>query len=142
MKAIILTQGQRTMVDDADYDWLNQWKWYATANRVGGFYAGRKVPVPGGGYHHILMHRQILGLGRFDPRQGDHIHHNTLDNRRSEIRVCTPQENSLNRRIGLKRRTLKKQSNACRMDDLYIRRASRQVCLFDFRDYLPPFNRK
>ena len=30
MKKIFLTQGQFTIVDDADYEWLNQFNWYAS----------------------------------------------------------------------------------------------------------------
>jgi len=29
MREILLTQNKATKVDDADYNWLNQWKWYA-----------------------------------------------------------------------------------------------------------------
>lgn len=42
------------------------------------------------------MHRQILGLEFGDRRQGDHKNHNTLDNRRENIRVATPSQNSQN----------------------------------------------
>ncbi len=41
-KLIPLTQGKVTIVDDADFDWLNQWKWYAFKNR-NTWYAGRDI---------------------------------------------------------------------------------------------------
>jgi len=28
MKHIELTQGKRAVVDEADYEWLSQWKWH------------------------------------------------------------------------------------------------------------------
>ncbi|KKN21672.1 hypothetical protein LCGC14_0923000 [marine sediment metagenome] len=93
MKNIKLTQGKFAIVDDADYVWLNQWKWCAYKPPTGGFYAKRK-----GSGRTILMHRQILGLGPGDKRQGDHIFHNTLDNRRNNLRICTGQENQRNRK--------------------------------------------
>ena len=89
MKQIPLTQGQVALVDDADYDWLNESKWCAVKDRNGNFYATR-------GY--IQMHRQILGLGYGDKRQGDHQNHNTVDNRRSNVRICTNQQNAMNRK--------------------------------------------
>lgn len=29
MRKIKLTQGKYTVVDDIDFDWLNQWNWFA-----------------------------------------------------------------------------------------------------------------
>ncbi|KKL49351.1 hypothetical protein LCGC14_2316410, partial [marine sediment metagenome] len=46
----------------------------------------------------IKMSRQILGLERGDKRQADHINHNTLDNCRVNLRVCTIQENQMNQK--------------------------------------------
>ena len=95
MKEIPLTQGQFAIVDDADYDWLNQYKWCACKCR-GNFYAIRQST-------HIYMHRQILGLERGDKRQGDHQNHNTLDNRRDNLRVCTHRENLRNQKLQKKK---------------------------------------
>ena len=37
MKIIPLTQGKFAMVDDADFERLNQWKWYANWDGLGSF---------------------------------------------------------------------------------------------------------
>lgn len=89
MKKIKLTQGQFALVDDADYDRLNQHKWYAKKDRNGNFYA---VQVP------IYMARQILGLQDGDSRQADHINRSTLDNCQDNLRICTNQQNQMNRK--------------------------------------------
>jgi hypothetical protein len=88
-REIVLTRGQVTIVDAADYDWLMQWNWIASCKKTQRFYALRR-----GG---IAMHRQILGLAKGDRRQGDHIHGNTLDNRRSELRIVTQGQNQMNK---------------------------------------------
>lgn len=96
MRDIPLTQGKVALVDDADYDWLNQWKWYAHKARSGGFYAMRRS-LENGKYFTIRMHRQILGLEQGDKRYSDHQNHNTLNNCRDNIRICTSRQNSMNR---------------------------------------------
>lgn len=95
MKQIKLTQGQYALVDDADYDWLNQYKWYALKDKdCDSFRAVKR----GKNHRQIIMARLILGLEHGDKREADHIDHNTLDNRRNNIRICTHQENMLNRK--------------------------------------------
>ena len=92
-REIPLTQGQITIVDAADYDWLMQWKWCAIyAPNVRGYYAVRTDR----GYI-TRMHREILGLKRGDIRRGDHISRNTLDNRQSNLRIANRAENGWNR---------------------------------------------
>lgn len=95
MKYIPLTQGKYAIVDDEDFEWLNQWKWYAQKVRNGYFYAMRNS-YQRGKRHMILMHRQILGLEYGDKRKGDHRNHNTLDDRRDNMRICTSQQNRYN----------------------------------------------
>ena len=94
MKKIKLTQNKYALVDDRDFDFLNQWNWYArkTPNSwyVQRMYK-RKV---------IIMHRVLLSpKGDFLKKsvQVDHKNMNGLDNRRSNIRICTKTENDRNR---------------------------------------------
>lgn len=47
----------------------------------------------------IFLHRVILGLTDDDPRDGDHINRDPLDNRRSNLRIVTHAENCQNRRL-------------------------------------------
>lgn len=91
-REIPLTQGQVAIVDVADYDWLSEFKWYAAfASNIQSFYAVRRS-----GHDRVYMHREILGLVGGDKRFGDHISGDTLDNRRSNLRVATHAENKRN----------------------------------------------
>lgn len=91
MKHIPLTQGKVAIVDDADYEWLNQWKWCAVKKKSGIFYASR-----GQGKATIAMHRQILNIP--EGAQADHRNHDGLDNRKCNLRLCTPAENQWNQK--------------------------------------------
>lgn len=44
----------------------------------------------------VLMHRQILSMPIGDQRLADHANRNTLDNRRSNLRVCSKAQNNCN----------------------------------------------
>jgi hypothetical protein len=91
MKQIPLTQGKFALVDDEDYDWLMQWKWYYALG-----YARRNEQV-NGGRRVILMHREILGGVLLPGLVGDHVNRDGLDNRRSNLRVATYRQNCSNR---------------------------------------------
>jgi len=96
MKQIQLTRGKVALVDDADYERLNQWKWCAIKNH-NTWYATRYITKLDGKHTSISMHRVILGLKNGDPRQCDHINHNGLDNQRENLRICTHAQNQHNR---------------------------------------------
>jgi len=89
MKEIKLTKGQVALVDDEDFEWLNQWKWYASQSPCGIFYAVRTSK-------HLTMHRLIMNTP--DNMEVDHIDHNGLNNQRSNLRNCTSRQNHMNRR--------------------------------------------
>ena len=89
IRYIALTQGKFAIVDAADYEWLNQYKWYVSCSSPGMYYACRQSEG-----RSIMMHRQIM-----DPPAGhvvDHINRNSLNNRRGNLRVCTQAENVRN----------------------------------------------
>lgn len=92
MKEIPLTQGKVALVDDADYEFLNRWKWCASKG-VSTYYARRKVKH-NGKKTTIAMHQVILEI--LKDMEIDHINHNGLDNRRSNLRVCTHAQNQYN----------------------------------------------
>lgn len=83
MREIPLTKGAVALVDDEDYDRIAATRWYLT----GAGYACR--------LHSQLMHRVIASAPA--GLHVDHINHDKLDNRRANLRVCTPSENGRNR---------------------------------------------
>ena len=92
MKKIKLTKGKFALVDNKDFDWLNQWTWCLNSNG----YAVRDV----GGRKNkkrILMHRLLnktpKGLST------DHVNRNKLDNRKSNLRTVTQSQNILNAKL-------------------------------------------
>jgi len=93
-KQIPLSQGLFALVDDADFEWLNQWKW--SANKIGNtFYAirkERKRPFQ----KTIYMHREIMNTPK--GVQVDHINRDGLNDTRANMRNCTIAENSYNRK--------------------------------------------
>lgn len=96
-KEIQLTQGKVALVDDADYLYLNQFKWHIYKQNRNNFYA-RTVIYQNKKRIGIVMHRLLL---KCEGKIIDHISGDGLDNRRSNIRCCTKSENPLNRRINI-----------------------------------------
>lgn len=102
-RQIRLTQGQLATVDAADFDDLNKYKWCAWWNPcTRSYYAVRYATYTDASGKtkktSVYMHRQILELHRGDHRQGDHINHETLDNRRGNLRIATRSEQQHNTR--------------------------------------------
>ena len=93
-KEIQLSQGKSAMVDDEDFEYLNQWKWYLIKPGGNIYYARRKVYY-GKKYTQIYMHREIIKCDGFII---DHISGNGLDNQKCNLRVCKREQNALNRR--------------------------------------------
>lgn len=99
MKEILLTQSLTTQVDDEDYDFLNQWKWYAFKTPFG-YYAVRNSKNSDLEYNKrstIFMHKILLNISNNSLVEGDHIDRNKLNNQRYNLRRAMPVQNCINR---------------------------------------------
>jgi hypothetical protein len=83
MKEILLSQGKVALVDDNDFEWLNQWNWCISQ----GYAVRHKNPSS--------MGRLILDAP--DGMQVDHKNGDPLDNRRENLRLATQADNQHNR---------------------------------------------
>ena len=86
MKEITLSHGLVTLVGDEDFETLKQYSWWPNPDGQTR-YALRHV-YEGDRRTTIGMHRQIMNA----PKGAvvDHMSHNGLDNRRENLRICTP----------------------------------------------------
>ena len=82
-------------VDDDLYDDLIKYNWSISSNG----YAQRRTLKPDGKESTISMHRQIMKLTFGDSDYVDHINGNRLDNRKSNLRLCTHTENLHNSKL-------------------------------------------
>lgn len=94
-KEITLTQGKISIVDDMDFEYLSDYRWYAGLHH-GYWYAQTCSRGDSGKYITVRMHRKILGVGI--GVLVDHIDGDGLNNVRSNLRPATRAENSRNSR--------------------------------------------
>ncbi len=87
MKYIELTQGKRAIVDDEDFDYINQWKWCLSTRG----YAERSFKLNGKS-RIIKMHRLIMNF----PKEIDHIDNNRLNNQKNNLRIVSRSQNRTN----------------------------------------------
>lgn len=100
MRVIELTQGHVTTVDDEDFERLAQYRWHARSGKDG-IRAARSVNYQKEdgkrACYTVYMAVEIM-----NPQNGmvvDHISGQTLDNRRSNLRVCKKSDNCKNRKL-------------------------------------------
>lgn len=91
MVEIELTKGKVAIVDDEDYGLIVGFSWHY----CGGYATAKKKSKETNRFYHVCMNRLILGVedSRFVV---DHINGDKLDNRRSNLRVCTQAQNRRN----------------------------------------------
>lgn len=91
MKEINLTQGKVALVDDEDFEYLNQWRWSAARYSDNIYYAASRVKGKS-----ITMHRLLMNSDK--QRQVDHKDGNGLNNQKSNLRFANYSQNGSNRR--------------------------------------------
>ncbi len=87
IRPIPLNDGKIAIIDEADYELVRQYKWHCYDRYVICSPHGKERTT-------ISMHRLIM-----KPPAGfvvDHINQNKLDNRRSNLRICTQSQNKAN----------------------------------------------
>jgi hypothetical protein len=102
MRKIELTQDQFALIDDEDFDRVNQFKWaaqkrpqkykdvyIAVRSKQVGYINGKQK------FKRVFMHRYILDVK--DDMQVDHINGNPLDNRKENLRLVNNRQNGQNR---------------------------------------------
>jgi hypothetical protein len=82
----------KVMVDDDDYDRVAALNWSASNDR-GKFYFHNRISVK----EKITLHRLLMGFPK--GKYVDHINGDTLDNRRSNLRVCSNGDNLRNGKL-------------------------------------------
>lgn len=91
-----LTRGLYSIVNANLYDYLMQWRWQAckgTAKYQPKYYVNTRLKWQG---KFIWISLPQLLFGMEPTTEYDHANHNTLDNRRSNLRRCTRLQNNQN----------------------------------------------
>lgn len=95
-----MTNGRTAVIDAEDVCLVSKYKWSAAAVKKGFVYATAHVNKKT-----LYLHRLLVGAA---PRQAvDHINHNTLDCRRTNLRLCGYAGNAKNRRANKSSRGIK-----------------------------------
>lgn len=94
MKQIKLTQGQFALVDDEDFEYLNQFDWGAVKGH--NTYYAKKSGYDKGKKPQIKMHRLILKITD-SKTLVDHKDGNGLNNQKNNLRSSNKSQNGINR---------------------------------------------
>lgn len=91
--------GYKVLIDEEDWERLKGYKWYADRQAVEkkGKYYFRTDIHENGKKTHIFLHRTIMCCSKGDGTNIDHINGNTLDCRRSNLRLATVSQNGCNK---------------------------------------------
>jgi len=108
MKQIQLTKGHFTTVDDDDFEWASKLRWYYAKG-----YAVRNTQKKCG-QRQVYLHRMIANT--LDGMFTDHVSGNKLDNRKSNLRTCSKQENNRN--------ATKRKDNKTGFKGVYLKKSS------------------
>ena len=92
MAIIKLTKGFSCVVDDADFEQLSQHRWCVMGPVNGGYYAIRRV-------QNVIVSMARFLTGALKGQVVDHINGDSLDNRRSNLRLLRQGDNIRNAKL-------------------------------------------
>jgi hypothetical protein len=107
MKKIPLTQGKFALVDDGDFEFLNEFNWKLVSDG----YAARNERIAGKIktiYIHRIVNKTPKGM------QTDHINGDRLDCQKPNLRNCTNSQNQMNSPKKLTKRSTSKYKGVCK----------------------------
>ena len=81
-------KGEPFMVDNDDFEKIKEFCWHKNSS---GYLSGRDKDG-----ERVLLHRLIMNASKGE--FVDHISHNTTDNRKSNLRICTRSQNGMNKK--------------------------------------------
>ena len=113
MKEITLTKGRIALIDDDDFELVMQYKWFYRTKGYAWRLQRKGEPKP---RSQQSMHRLIMGCP--EGYHIDHINGDKLDNRRSNLRTCTRQQNASNMSIRKNNKTGLK--GVCKQGNSYV----------------------
>jgi len=90
LKKIKLSNGEFTLVDDKDFNYLNQFRWYLNGTSKYAIRYGKIDNKP----RVIFMHKEVMSISK--GTEVDHINRRTLDNQKNNLRLCTRLQNQGN----------------------------------------------
>lgn len=96
-KLIPLTKGRFTKVSNEDFEHLSQIAWYMDNDLYAGRWSGKPRAM------HVYIYTELMGCSL--PTRGryivDHDNRDHLDNRRQNLRVATPAQNTMNSSLSI-----------------------------------------
>lgn len=99
MKKIKLSKNKYALVDDDDFGKFSGFKWHLTNHSNRGFteYIIRRVRLEDGRRKTIYLHREIMAAPT--DKFVDHKNGDGFDNRKQNLRICSPAENNRNQSL-------------------------------------------
>lgn len=100
MREISLTKSKIALVDNEDFEYLSQFKWFVreSGRDKSLCYASRNVSIKNGAHRKFIhMHRVIMDAPA--NMKVDHINGDGLDNRKFNLRLSSQRQNLFNSRI-------------------------------------------
>jgi hypothetical protein len=95
---VCLSRGLTALIDTEDASLVSRYTWIADYRSERQIYALAQRE-PGGKSGKVRMHRLVMGCTPGDGSTVDHISHNGIDNRKSNLRLVTRQQNCFNSRV-------------------------------------------